>query len=145
MVHGHVHLLECLAKLFSKYTAYRVCTGREHRGRTELWRFQLLLPASDKAPSGGGLKFAGYADDCNIYVSSETAAKWAKENITEWLKRKLRLEVNESKSGTGRPWERKFLGFTIASSSLGKFKEKSGTMGSQTKQEQRRTRIIFHK
>ena len=28
---------------------------------------------------------------------------------------------------------------TIASSSLGKFKEKSGTMGSQTKQEQRRT------
>ena len=91
----------------------------------------IYLDELDKELERRGLKFARYADDCNIYVSSEKAAKRAKENITAWLKRKLRLEVNESKSGIGRPWERKFLGFTftaallitIASSSLGKFKE----------------------
>ena len=92
----------------------------------------IYLDELDKELERRGLKFARYADDCNIYVSSEKAAKRAKESITAWLKRKLRLEVNESKSGIGRPWERKFLGFTftaallitIASSSLGKFKER---------------------
>jgi RNA-directed DNA polymerase len=34
-------------------------------------------------------------------------------SVTDWIKKHLRLEVNASKSGTGRPWERKFLGFCI--------------------------------
>ena len=92
----------------------------------------IYLDALDKELEKRGLKFVRYADDCNIYVSSEKAAKRAKENITAWLKSRLRLEVNESKSGVGRPWERKFLGFTltvtlaitIASSSLVKFKDR---------------------
>ncbi len=34
-------------------------------------------------------------------------------SVTEWIRMHLRLEVNATKSGTGRPWERKFLGFTV--------------------------------
>ncbi len=34
-------------------------------------------------------------------------------SLTDWIKQHLRLEVNATKSGVGRPWERKFLGFRI--------------------------------
>ena len=34
-------------------------------------------------------------------------------SITEWIQKNLRLEVNATKSGIGRAWERKFLGFRI--------------------------------
>ena len=34
-------------------------------------------------------------------------------SIADWISQHLRLEVNAVKSGTGRPWERKFLGFRI--------------------------------
>ena len=33
--------------------------------------------------------------------------------IGEWIEKHLRLRVNRVKSGAGRPWERKFLGFRI--------------------------------
>jgi RNA-directed DNA polymerase len=59
------------------------------------------------------LAFCRYADDCNIYVGSQRAAQRVLESITQWVNKHLRLEVNASKSGTGRPWERKFLGFRI--------------------------------
>jgi RNA-directed DNA polymerase len=73
----------------------------------------LYLDALDQELSRRGLAFCRYADDCNIYVSSERAAERVLASITEWIKKHLRLEVNASKSGVGRPWERKFLGFTI--------------------------------
>ena len=60
-----------------------------------------------------GLAFCRYADDCNIYVGSHTAAERVLESVSQWIKQHLRLEVNASKSGVGRPWERKFLGFRI--------------------------------
>ena len=34
-------------------------------------------------------------------------------SITKFLNKRLRLKVNEAKSAVGRPWERKFLGFTF--------------------------------
>ena len=62
-----------------------------------------------------GLAFCRYADDCNVFVSSERAAERVLPGVTEWIKKHLRLDVNASKSGVGRPWERKFLGFMINS------------------------------
>ncbi len=59
------------------------------------------------------LSFSRYADDCNVYVSSAEAAQRVLESLTQWIRERLKLEVNASKSGTGRPWERKFLGFRI--------------------------------
>jgi group II intron reverse transcriptase/maturase len=73
----------------------------------------IYLDALDKELEQRGLRFARYADDCNIYVRSKAAAKRVLASLTGWLTRKLRLEVNASKSGVGRPWERKFLGFTL--------------------------------
>jgi RNA-directed DNA polymerase len=35
------------------------------------------------------------------------------ESISQWISRHLRLQVNAAKSGTGRVWERKFMGFTL--------------------------------
>jgi group II intron reverse transcriptase/maturase len=73
----------------------------------------IYLNALDRELEERGLAFSRYADDCNIYVSSQRAAERVLASLTDWIKKHLRLEVNASKSGTGRPWERKFLGFRI--------------------------------
>ena len=73
----------------------------------------IYLDALDRELEGRGLAFSRYADDCNIYVSSQRAAERVLASTTEWIKKHLRLEVNATKSGVGRPWERKFLGFRI--------------------------------
>jgi group II intron reverse transcriptase/maturase len=73
----------------------------------------IYLDALDRELVRRGLAFSRYADDCNIYVSSQRAAQRVLASITAWIKKELRLEVNATKSGAGRPWERKFLGFRI--------------------------------
>jgi len=73
----------------------------------------IYLDALDRELEGRGLSFSRYADDCNVYVSSQRSAQRVLASLTEWIARHLRLEVNATKSGTGRPWERKFLGFRI--------------------------------
>ena len=73
----------------------------------------LYLDALDQELETRGLAFSRYADDCNIYVSSRRSAERVLASVTEWIQQHLRLEVNADKSGTGRPWERKFLGFRI--------------------------------
>ncbi len=78
----------------------------------------IYLDALDKELEKRGLRFARYADDCNIYVKSQAAAERVLASLTGWIKHHLRLEVSESKSGVGRPWERKFLGFIITSALL---------------------------
>lgn len=91
----------------------------------------IYLDVLDKELESRGLRFSRYADDCNIYVKSAAAAERVLESLTGWIARHLRLEVSEKKSGTGRPWERKFLGFIItttlligiAPASLAKFKD----------------------
>lgn len=92
----------------------------------------IYLDALDKELEARGHVFSRYADDCNIYVGSQPAARRVLESITAWLRKELRLEVNAEKSGTGQVWERKFLGFQltrelsigIAPRSLERFKDK---------------------
>lgn len=73
----------------------------------------IYLDALDEELAKRKLTFCRYADDCNIYVGSQRAAERVLASLSQWVKRHLRLEVNITKSGTGRPWERKFLGFRI--------------------------------
>jgi len=73
----------------------------------------IYLDALDRELEQRGLAFSRYADDCNIYVSSQRSAQRVLASLTAWIQKHLRLEVNATKSGTGRPWERKFLGFRI--------------------------------
>ena len=72
-----------------------------------------MLDDLDRELQRRGLRFARYADDCNIYVGSERAGQRVMQNITRFLTTELRLKVNESKSAVARPWERKFLGFSF--------------------------------
>jgi group II intron reverse transcriptase/maturase len=73
----------------------------------------IYLDALDRQLQERGLAFVRYADDCNIYVGSQAAAQRVLTRITQWISKHLRLEVHATKSGVGRPWERKFLGFRI--------------------------------
>jgi RNA-directed DNA polymerase len=73
----------------------------------------LVLDRLDKELERRGHRFARYADDSNIYVRSERAAKRVLASVTTFLSRKLKLRVNEVKSGIGRVWRRTFLGFSF--------------------------------
>jgi len=92
----------------------------------------LLLDEFDRELESRGLRFARYADDCNIYVKSKRAGDRVLQSVTAWLDKKLRLRVNQDKSAVDRPWKRKFLGFTftvrrkrsIAPASRAKFKKR---------------------
>ena len=48
-----------------------------------------------------------------IFVNSERSGQRILASLTEWLAKRLKLRVNPNKSGVGRPWQGKFLGFRI--------------------------------
>jgi len=73
----------------------------------------IYLDKLDKELEQRGLSFCRYADDIVIFVSSERSAKRVLESLTRWLEKHLKLNVNSTKSGTGRPWDSQFLGFRI--------------------------------
>jgi group II intron reverse transcriptase/maturase len=73
----------------------------------------IMLDDFDKELEKRGLRFARYADDCNIYVKSERSAQRVMNSIICFLTTKLKLKVNQDKSAADRPWKRKFLGFTF--------------------------------
>lgn len=73
----------------------------------------IYLDALDKELERRRHSFCRYADDCNIYVGSQAAAERTLNSIQVWIEKHLRLKVNAAKSGTGRVWERKFLGFRL--------------------------------
>ena len=73
----------------------------------------LVLDEWDRELERRGLRFALYADDCNIYVRSRRAGDRVMASATRFLAVKLKLTVNQQKSAVARPWERKFLGFSF--------------------------------
>lgn len=73
----------------------------------------ILLDDLDKELERRGLEFCRYADDCNIYVKSRRAGERVLASITGFLEKRLKLKVNSEKSAVARPWERKFLGYSM--------------------------------
>ena len=73
----------------------------------------ILLDDLDRFLEKRGLSFCRYADDCNIYVGSKQAGERIMQAVTAFLERRLKLQVNASKSAVARPWERKFLGYSM--------------------------------
>ena len=73
----------------------------------------ILLDDLDRELEQRRLSFCRYADDCNIYVRSRRAGERIMQVITAWLEQRLKLKVNVSKSAVARPWERKFLGYSM--------------------------------
>lgn len=72
----------------------------------------VYLDKLDKELEARGLRFARYADDCNIYVKSEMSANRVIQSVTSWLERKLFLKVNARKTKVVRPTKSNFLGIT---------------------------------
>jgi RNA-directed DNA polymerase len=75
----------------------------------------LVLDELDRELERRGHRFVRYADDCNIYVGSERAGQRVMESVKQFITKKLKLKVNESKSAVAKPQERKFLGFSFTS------------------------------
>lgn len=73
----------------------------------------ILLTALDRELERRGHVFCRYADDCNIYVGSERAGKGLLQSLTGFLEQQLQLKVNQAKSAVARPWQRKFLGYSM--------------------------------
>jgi RNA-directed DNA polymerase len=73
----------------------------------------ILLDDLDKELERRGHRFVRYADDCNVYVQSEAAGRRVMDSLERLLRRRLRLRINREKSAVARPWERKFLGYTV--------------------------------
>lgn len=92
----------------------------------------IYLDELDQELERRGHGFSRYADDCNIYVGSQAAGERVMASVEGWIEKHLRLQVNAKKSGVGRTWERKFLGFRLnreqqieaAPESLERFKAK---------------------
>jgi RNA-directed DNA polymerase len=80
----------------------------------------IVLDELDQELEQRGLRFARYADDCNVYVRSRRAGERVMKSLVRFLAKRLRLKVNEQKSAVARPWERKFLGFSFTSAGIPK-------------------------
>jgi len=73
----------------------------------------ILLTELDRELERRGHAFCRYADDCNIYVASERAGVELMQSLTRFLAERLKLKVNATKSAVARPWQRKFLGYSM--------------------------------
>jgi RNA-directed DNA polymerase len=103
----------------------------------------IVLDEFDRELERRGLRFARYADDCNVYVRSRRAGERVMASIKRFIITKLKLKVNEHKSAVAEPWERKFLGFSftrfgppkrrIAPKAVGRFKERVRELTRRTK------------
>ena len=103
----------------------------------------IVLDEFDRELERRGLRFARYADDCNVYVRSRRAGERVMVSITRFITKKLKLKVNQQKSAVAQPWERKFLGFSftagrepkrrIAPKAVTRFKAKVRELTSRTR------------
>jgi RNA-directed DNA polymerase len=73
----------------------------------------ILLTDLDRELEKRGHHFCRYADDCNVYVGSKRSGERVMTAITAFLERRLKLRVNAAKSAVARPWQRKFLGYSM--------------------------------
>ena len=71
----------------------------------------ILLHQLDKEMTRRGHKFVRYADDFSIYCKSHNQAKATRVVIEKFLKNKLKLTINEEKSGIRKPSNFNLLGF----------------------------------
>ena len=73
----------------------------------------IMLDPLDKELEKRGHKFARYADDFIIMVTSQRAGERVLLSITKYLQRRLKLVINTEKSQVVPASESKFLGFTF--------------------------------
>jgi len=75
----------------------------------------IMLNELDKELERRGLRFVRYADDCSIYLKSRCAACRVIRSITRFIERKLKLKVNQKKTGIRKPVSFNLLGYAFVS------------------------------
>jgi group II intron reverse transcriptase/maturase len=73
----------------------------------------IVLTELDRKLEERGHRFVRYADDCNIYVRSERAARRVLASTRRYVEERMRLKVNEAKSAVDLAVKRQFLGFSF--------------------------------
>lgn len=73
----------------------------------------IVLDQLDKELERRELRFVRYADDANIFVGSEKAARRVLTSVTKFIETKLKLRVNREKSQVALSKSVKYLGMTI--------------------------------
>jgi RNA-directed DNA polymerase len=73
----------------------------------------IVLDELDKELESRGHSFCRYADDCNIYVKSRKAGERVMTSVVDFIEKKLKLKVNNAKSGVRHCSNVKFLGYTL--------------------------------
>lgn len=75
----------------------------------------IMLHELDKELEKRGHRYVRYADDFSIYTKSKKASYRIGERIISFLKRKLKLPINNEKSGIRRPTQFSILGHKFVS------------------------------
>ncbi len=92
-------------------TRVAVTEGTPQGGPLSPMLSNVVLNELDGELARRGLRFVRYADDCNIFVRSERAGQRVMISIRRFLENRMRLQVNEEKSGVRKPEDVHFLGF----------------------------------
>jgi len=128
-----VHHQRLLSRLASRVTDQRIITlvrlmlragvvmpdgekiavheGTPQGGPLSPFLSNIVLDELDQELARRGLRFVRYADDANIFVRSERAGQRVMTSIRGFLEKRMRLQVNEEKSGVRQPDDVHFLGF----------------------------------
>lgn len=92
-------------------TKVAVREGTPQGGPLSPFLSNIVLDELDQELARRGLRFVRYADDANIFVHSNRAGQRVMQSVRRFLEKRMRLQVNEAKSGVRRPEEVHFLGF----------------------------------
>jgi len=106
-----VHLMLTAAVVMPDGTKIDVREGTPQGGPLSPILSNIVLDELDQELARRGLRFVRYADDANIFVRSERAGQRVMRSIRSFLEKRMRLQVNEEKSGVRKPDEVHFLGF----------------------------------
>ena len=116
-----------LLKLIAKYlragvvddgVLHEVREGVPQGGPLSPLLSNIILDPLDKELEKRGHKFARYADDFIILVYSQRAGDRVLKSVTNFVERKLKLQVNEQKSQVVKANQCKFLGFRFIGKQL---------------------------
>ena len=106
-----VRLMLTAAVVMPDGTKMAVREGTPQGGPLSPILSNIVLDELDREVTRRGLRFVRYADDANIFVHSERAGQRVMTSIRQFLEKRMRLQVNEEKSGVRKPDEVHFLGF----------------------------------
>ena len=88
-------------------------SGTPQGGPLSLLLSNILLDDLDKELEWRGHRFCRYADDVNIYVRSKRSGERVLASVSHFIESRLKLKINYRKSAVARPWDRKFLGYSV--------------------------------